>query len=161
MTTQAKMAQPAAPKEVGLPESAPVWLRMGDEDLARYGGPEWVVFDVAWLFNCPATVLEAYEDVMRLSLFVILGEFGQYSARSARAALFLARHRAGCKDDWERFDPKTMHVKRSLTEPVPDGLHLVKPAGSGRPNGRARAARSADGSKEEQSQPSSTKSPPS
>lgn len=30
-----------------------LWLRMSDDDLKRYGGPEWVSFDAGDLFNTP------------------------------------------------------------------------------------------------------------
>lgn len=96
-----------------------LWLRMSDDDLKRYGGPEWVSFDAGDLFNTPASQLEAYEREIRFPIHLLLVELPTYGSRATRAALFIARRQAGVKtaagldEAWDDFDPHTMRQTRN------------------------------------------------
>lgn len=147
-----------------MPTSAPMWLRMGDDDRAKYGGPEWVVFDMAKLYHTPASQLEAFEMAMGFSIVALISEYLRYTARSTRGALFIARRLAGVKEEWDKFDPMTVQVFRSpkaptaLAAPKTAAANGSKTAGSGK--GQTRTAPSSTGSKAAPSAKSSKTSPP-
>lgn len=97
------------------------WLRMGDADRERYGGPEWVPFDIGALFDAPARELEAYEAATGVAMFLVLTEFATHGARATRAALWIARRRAGVTGErWDDFDPRPLQVVRRLRPPGED-----------------------------------------
>lgn len=98
-----------------------VWYRMCDADRELFGGPEWLKFDVAALYDAPAAVLEAYERELGFSLFRLLTELESFSARSTRGALWIALKDAGVDYlDYATFDPKPLRAKRR-NEPEPEG----------------------------------------
>lgn len=132
---------------------AAVWLRMGDEDRERYGGPEWVTFPVGALIHTPSSQLEAWEAETGIPLFLVLHELPTYGSRATRAALFIARRLAGEADTWDKFDPCTLLVKRREQPPAAaqDG------AGQGKAQ-RPKAATSRRGSAAARSGKSSTTS---
>lgn len=145
-----------------------VWLRMGDEDLKRYGGPEWVAFDVAALYNAPASELAAYEAEIGFPIILLLHEFTTFGARATRAALFIARRRAGVEGEkWYEFDPQTMHVKQRDDRPdEPDTATPAAASANGTRPGQGKSRRgvsaaSKPGSEAAPSTRSSTTSAPS
>ena len=142
------MALPQHRRPIGhgfeLPVSAPIWLKMTDEDQNRFGGPEWVCFDMAKWYRTPASQLEAFEMEMGFSIAVLISEWYRYSARSTRGAMWIARWLAGVKDErYKDFDPATIGVFRSAVDPA-------KPPAESNGNGalgKGRPARSRAGSK--------------
>lgn len=139
-----------------MTSEAVVWMRMSDADLAQYGGPEWVGFDAGELYNTPASQLEAYEAEIGFKLHYLLAELLDNGTRATRAALFIARRRAGQEERYADFDPHTMQVMRRLTKPGSPTAE-AGPAKAGRGKSR-RATPSPDGSEGEASPKSSTTS---
>lgn len=105
---------------MSVEEDVAVWYRMCDEDRDRFGGPEWLKFDVDALYNAPASELEEYEKVLGCSLFRLLTELESFSARSTRGALWIALKGAGVDVDYATFDPKPLRANRR-SEPEPEG----------------------------------------
>lgn len=142
------------------PGEAVLWLRMCDEDLQRYGGPEWVGLDFGALYHSPASVLEALEDEIPIPLADLMFLIPGQRARAVREALFVARRMAGVQEKWADFDPITMQVKRRYTNPE-EGPGPAKAGGRGKPQKRAasrKAAASPNGSPAARSAKPSTNS---
>lgn len=146
-----------------LDDDVLVWLRMGDDDRERYGGPEWVRFDVAELYNAPASLLAAYEAEIGFAIHWVLREYASYGARAVRAALFIARRRAGVQRDgrderWSEFDPRTNQVKHRDEPPADATPTTPEPSGPGKRRSGAKSGASPDGSEGAASPKSSTTS---
>jgi len=147
------MARPAT-----MPTSAPMWLQMGEEDRKKFGGPQWVCFDMAKLYHTPASQLEAFEMEMGFSIIALISEYLRYTARSTRGALFIARRLTGVDERWDEFDPMTVQVFRSAKAPNQASSNGSKTVGLGK--ARTRTATSSAGSTGAPSTKSSTTSPP-
>lgn len=91
-------------------------FRMCQEDRDRFGGPEWVTFDMDALADLRAAELEEIEETtgFRLVWFYVVDR--RVSIRGQRAALWIARRQAGLVDDWDKFDPLILQVE---PRPVP------------------------------------------
>jgi hypothetical protein len=158
-----------------IAQSAPVWLRISDEDREKFGGPEWVVFDAAAMFHMPSSELEALEQAMPVPLAIIIANMMTKDALYAlftRCLVFAARRQAGVlgrdgqPERWEDFNPTTLQVVRRGTNPngsVPPPAKMAEPApdAARRPGkGPRQSAASKAGSKAAPSRKSSTTSPP-
>lgn len=99
-------------------------LRLGDADRARYGGPEWLPFDVDQVMDTPADRLEDIEDEIGRSMEHIIDEMGRETARARRACAWLALAQSGVNVPWAEFVPATMRIR---TRAVPDGDGDVDP----------------------------------
>lgn len=88
---------------------------MCDADRERYGGPEWVSFDVDALQDMPASALHEIEAAMDMTIAEILVLRDRRSARSLRAQVFIARRLAGVDEKWDDFDPAVLRL-RAVTD---------------------------------------------
>lgn len=73
-------------------------IRMGDEDRARYGGPEWLRLDCDRLVHTTALDLERWEDECGMSIEQALADVAQMThprARAVRVVTWLARKQGG------------------------------------------------------------------
>lgn len=129
---------------------AVLWLRMGDEDRERYGGPEWAGFDVRAAYNWPSTKLEEYEAETGYPMFLVLANLPQYASKATRVALFVARREAGVSERWVDFDPQTIQVKRREEPPAeagptepPASANAGPGSGRGKPGTRAASRKAA------------------
>lgn len=139
------------------PGEAVLWLRMGDADRERYGGPEWVAFDVGRLFHTASSQLEQFEADTGMRMWWLLLELPGRGAKVTRAVLFIARRLAGVQETWDGFDPAPLQVRwREQPPPEEDAAE----AGQGKP-ARPKAAASRRGSAGARSAKSSTTSAPS
>lgn len=95
-------------------------LRMADADRARYGGPEWMPFDVARLLDTPADVLEQWEAEIGCPMELIIREMSDDTARAQRACAWLTLRQHGIEVPWADFVPATlrMHIR---TVPAGEG----------------------------------------
>ena len=119
-----------------IAESSPMWMRLGEEDREKYGGPEWVIFDAARLYNTPSSELEAIETAMPVSLNYIIRNLLTFTSLSTRGALFVARWEAGVQENWNDFDPMTIQVQRRETDPHLSASNGAPPKTSpGKPRG--------------------------
>jgi hypothetical protein len=119
---------------------AVLWLRMGDEDRERYGGPEWAGFDVRAAYNWPSTKLEEYEAETGYPMYLVLMNLPQWASKAGRVALFVARREAGVTERWVDFDPQMLQVKRREEPPTDTANAAGAAAGSGRGKPGTRAA---------------------
>lgn len=147
-------ARKSAPRTI-RPGEAVMWLRMGDADREKLGGPEWVSLDVGALVDAPGSELSAWEAETGIPLYLMLHELPSNGSRATRMALFIARRKAGVTESWDEFDPATLRVQKREKRPPEaeqDG------AGEGKPAARRRSATSPPGSAGAPSKKSSTPS---
>lgn len=93
-----------------------VELRLGDEDRAKYGGPEWIEFDQDLLDDLDADVLDRLEREMDMSVFQLrYVEMRARTGRALRASVWLARQLSGDpelkKPTYAEFKIKPLHVR--------------------------------------------------
>lgn len=70
----------------------PTEFRLCDEDLAQYGGPEWVPFDRDQLHDVPFDELHKWEKETGIGTVVLLaGEFAEGTALGIKGVIWLAR----------------------------------------------------------------------
>lgn len=110
---------------------ATIKLRLSDQDRARYGGPEWTVYDDDEILNLDYEQLASLERDMLASdnltlIKLILVEWPRRSALGIRGMLWLTRQLAGQTEPrWNDFKPHVMQadVDRVAGDavPPPDG----------------------------------------
>lgn len=91
---------------------------MCDADLAKFGGPEWVEWNLDWLVDAPSGELEDYEAAMPADWVIADVLTHPRRARSLRAALWIARRRAGVDEAWSDFNPHVFKVDRKAEPPA-------------------------------------------
>lgn len=96
-------------------------IRMCDADREKYGGPEWVEISMAEILDEETGLIELLEDPRGWDLSV--GEFltgvGRGMTRPTQAMIWLARRKAGCKEDPLTFRPKVQKFSDVQYEPLP------------------------------------------
>ena len=71
-------------------------FRLSEEDREKYGGPEWVEFDMARAVELPVEVLEDIEEATGYTFLVELPRgLDRGALKAVRAGLWLARRIAG------------------------------------------------------------------
>lgn len=91
---------------------------MCDADLAKFGGPEWVEWNLDWLTDAPSGELEELEAGMPADWVIADVLAYPRKARSLRAALWLARRHAGVDETWDAFNPHVFQVRRQAEPPA-------------------------------------------
>lgn len=77
----------------------PTEFTLDQRDRDKFGGPEWVLFDVAELDEVPFDQLNKWELEMGVSAAQIVGrELGRASAIGIKGAVWLARQMSGHAD---------------------------------------------------------------
>ena len=84
---------------------------MGDADRERYGGPEWVEFDIDRLLDMPASELHELEAAMDVTIAEIVALRDRRSAQALRAQVWIARRMAGVEESFTDFDPAPLRFK--------------------------------------------------
>jgi hypothetical protein len=103
---------------------------MRDEDLQRYGAaclthrgaggcPEWVELDLAELMNEDAGLVELIEERWDLTPSELEGRLARGSLKALRAFIWVARRKAGCRDDIPSFRPHTQDNSGITWEQLP------------------------------------------
>jgi hypothetical protein len=93
---------------------------MGDADRERWGGPEWMPFDVAALLDTPADVLERWESEVGCAMELIIREMADDTARAQRACAWITLRQHGIEVPWVEFTPATLRM-RTRTVPAGEG----------------------------------------
>ncbi len=90
-------------------------VRMCPEDREKYGGPEWIDFNLDLLGEKPSSFVEQVEDTLGWTVH----EFGQQlqraSTRATRAAFWCGLKLAGHDVDWATFDPHVYKADQDET----------------------------------------------
>lgn len=106
-------------------------IRLCDEDRERYGGPEVLEYDRAWLDDIPADELERIEAELlphRVTLVQASAEWEyNLTARACRVVFWLAYRQAGITLPYKDFTPKVM-AARAVDLELPDGGDADPPA---------------------------------
>jgi hypothetical protein len=87
-------------------------LRLGKADWDRFErGDEWVLFDDEHLYDSTPDELDQLERAMGgYRIYRFLAEWEEVGAQAMRAALWLARRRAGITEPWANFQPQVMRI---------------------------------------------------
>lgn len=115
-------------------------LALDPKDQDRYGGPEWVTFDVPGLDVVPLDQLDAWERQL-MGMWgigfprLIAEEMPENTMRARRAAIWLARKIAGVETpDLAKFEINSRRVR----------VREVKPAGDADPPAEASSTTSSE-----------------
>lgn len=116
-------------------------FRLSDEDREKYGGPEWVEYQLTKAVDLPVDVLEKIEDATGYTILVTLPDaLGKGSLRATRAAVWLARHIAGVPEpSFAEFQPSMLAADFEWVDDPDPGGDADPPAVP--PNRAARRAR--------------------
>jgi hypothetical protein len=105
-------------------------------DRERYGGPEWVDFDISQCAELPVDLLEEVEDQTGYTISITLPvAMSRGGLKAVRAAVWLARHIAGVHEP--RFADFKPNLLKADIRRVPDS----DPAGDADPPAPNRATR--------------------
>ena len=105
-------------------------IRLSDEDWAKYGGPEWLVWDQDPLDDMSEEELSRLERAMDMSFWHLRNvEIPARTARSTRAACWLARQLSGDPElllpNYADFKMKPLKMRSRIVGgddlPPPDG----------------------------------------
>lgn len=110
-------------------------IRLCDEDLARWGGDEWLTIDLAEYKHLPDDELIKLEEGMGMSFFRLRRiEAPENTARGIKAMAWLARQRAGLTEpDFGKFRIHPGLVRtRMAGDTDPDPLTETSSAGERR-----------------------------
>ena len=117
-------------------------IRLCDDDLAKYAGPEWVEIDLAKLSDMDTGLLEEFEQTVDLSLTEWTTALQRRMTKAVRAEIWLARRLAGCSDKWTGFWPKVYEANfEPLTGEEPAGADDADPPVPANREARRRTAR--------------------
>lgn len=110
-------------------------LRLGDEDRATYGGPEWLEWDHNRLAYDEA---EQLQELAGVKFTAYPGFLKDGSALAIRWSLWLSLQRAGVEVVWDDFKPELMGVQVMRDQPVGKDRSSTQPTpsdsgGSGTP----------------------------
>jgi hypothetical protein len=116
-------------------------VRLCDADRQRFGGPEWVTYDEDYYMDLPASALMALEEEMGMSIGEAIRGAARQTAAGTKAALWLARRRAGLKEPFAEFDPRVWRVEAEVVhDDAPGGGDGDgPPVGSPAPGGQQEA----------------------
>lgn len=93
-------------------------FRLCEADRERYGGPEWLDFDLGRAVDLETGLLESVEDATGYTILRTLPEaLDRGELKAIRAALWLARHIAGIHEP--PFSMFTPNLLRAESEMVP------------------------------------------
>lgn len=103
-------------------------VRLNDADRERLGTlcrthrgngcPEWVEVDLADILNEETGLLETIEETFGLMAEEYLSRAERGSLKAARATAWLARNKAGCRDDPRTFRPNVLPTSGVRYEPT-------------------------------------------
>lgn len=95
-------------------------FRLSEEDRERYGGPEWVEFDMARAVELPVEVLEDIEEATGYTFLVELPRaLDRGSHKGVRAALWLARRIVGIHEPvFADFTPSLLAADVEWVDPA-------------------------------------------
>jgi hypothetical protein len=94
-------------------------IRMCDADRERYGGPEWVELESADLTSEAAGVIEQIEEVFDMTPGEFLTKWRRGSIKALRAGIWVARWKAGVRENPHTFRPLTQPGSGVTYEPTP------------------------------------------
>lgn len=85
-------------------------FRLSAEDREKYGGPEWVEYQLSKAVDLEVDLLEQIEDATGYTILVGLPEaLSRGSLKASRAAVWLARHIAGIHEPgFAEFKPNML-----------------------------------------------------
>lgn len=81
-------------------------IRMCDSDRERYPGPEWVEVLIADVLDEETGLIEQIEDAYDLTWPEFYAKLRRGHSNATRALIWIARRRAGCRDDPRTFRPR-------------------------------------------------------
>lgn len=119
-------------------------FRLSDEDREKYGGPEWVEYQLTKAVELDVDLLEQIEDATGYTILVTLPDaLTRGSLRATRAATWLARHIAGVHEPgFTLFKPNMLAADFEWVDEPGDADPPASP-----PNRAARRASSTPSSK--------------
>lgn len=112
--------------------SNPVEIKLCDEDRAKYGGDEWLPFDLSEYTSMDGDKLIALEAGMGMSFFRLRRvEMPESTMRAMKAMVWLARQNAGLSlPMFDELDVKLgLVLCRAAGDDNPDPLTETSPAG--------------------------------
>lgn len=101
-------------------------IRMCDADRERYGGPEWVELESADLTSEAAGVIEQIEEVFDMTPGEFLTKWRRGSIKALRAGIWVARWKAGVRENPRTFRPLTQPGSGVTYEPTAAEEKLAK-----------------------------------
>lgn len=107
-------------------------IKLCDEDRGKYGGPEWMTFDLSEYASMDGDKLIALEAGMNMSFFRLRRiEAPEGTARGTKAMVWLARQRAGLTEPtFDKLNVKLGLVQnRAAGDDDPDPLTETSSAG--------------------------------
>lgn len=112
-------------------------FRLSPEDRERYGGPEWVEFDMSRAVELPVEVLEGIEEATGYTFLVELPRgLDRGALKAVRAGLWLARRIAGIHEPaFADFKPNMLTADVEWVDPAD-----ADPPASNRAERRARSS---------------------
>jgi hypothetical protein len=112
--------------------SNPVEIKLCDEDRKKYGGDEWLPFDLSEYTSMDGDALIALEEGMGMSFFRLRRiEMPEGTLRATKAIAWLARQRAGLTvPKFNQFNIKLgLVMTRAAGDEDPDPLTETSSAG--------------------------------
>lgn len=109
-----------------------VEIKLCDEDREKYGGPEWMTFDLAEYTSMDGDKLIALEAGMGMSFFRLRRiEAPEGTMRGTKAMVWLARQRAGLTEPgFDKLNVKlNLVLQRAAGDDDPDPLTETSSAG--------------------------------
>lgn len=120
-------------------------IRMCDADREKYGGDEWLVLEMADIFDEETGVVEQVEEKWGLSPAEFLHAVSRGTVKGIRALMWVARWKQGIRDDPRTFRPRTQEFSGVVYEYTDRERALSEAGEAGPPANRAerRAAQEA------------------
>jgi hypothetical protein len=112
--------------------SNPVEIKLCDEDRKKYGGDEWLPFDLSEYTSMDGDKLIALEEGMRMSFFRLRRiEMPEGTLRGTKVMVWLALQRAGVTGlSFDKFNPHLgLILTRAKGDDDPDPLTETSSAG--------------------------------
>lgn len=120
-------------------------FRLSEEDREKFGGPEWVEYQLTKAVDLDVDLLEQIEDATGYTILITLPDaLSRGSLKATRAAVWLARHIHGIHEPaFALFKPNMLAADFEwVDDPVADSAPPVEP-----PNRAARRASSTPSSR--------------
>ena len=96
------------------------YYRLGEEDRATYGGPEWVEFSLDGFCDAELAELLSLEAATGLTTGEIVNLVERGGASGMRAAMWYARRCAGVDEPYDTFTPRPLRIEATPTRPDDD-----------------------------------------